>query len=177
MTRHQLLKTADNSIRVCLLAAAALLGPVFAGNAQPKPALRPLNLEQTQGDVRVVLLRAGRVTSASNRLDLVVTYAVEVPTNGAFSDLQFSSADEIALVVHGKLVDFHGNASTAAMDFEQLPRAGEVTRPKARPGKVMLAQETVFPGLKIDAEKMEVKLHFTWRGHARCFDFKDVPLN
>jgi hypothetical protein len=41
----------------------------------------------------------------------------------------------------------------------------------------MIAEDVVFRGLKIDAEKLDVKLKFTWRGSPLAFDFKDVSLN
>jgi len=41
----------------------------------------------------------------------------------------------------------------------------------------MLAKETVFEGLKVEAKRIDVKVQFSWRGSDMLFDFKDVPLN
>lgn len=158
-------------------AFAVLLGllcPVSAGQAEP---LKPLNQEKTQGEVRVVLLRAGKVISSEKEAQWVVTYGVEVPLKGAFSDLAFSSEDEVALSVKGKNINSWGDFGSGSMGFDDLPRQGELRKPEVAPGKAMLAEDVVFRGLKIDAEKLDVKIRFTWRGSPLTFDFKDVPLN
>jgi len=146
----------------------------FAGQSA---ALKPLNLEQTRGEVRVVLLRAGQVVLTNNQTQFVVTYVVEVPAKGAFSDLSFSSNTEITLAVKGKPIEFQGESSSSAMDFKELSRQNELIKPVVKEGKEMLAQENVFKDLIVEAKKLDVKLQFTWRGNERVFDFKDVPLN
>jgi hypothetical protein len=166
-----------NTIVVLTSALAVSLAFGSVGKAEPQAQLKPLNLEQIHGEVRAVLLRTGQVISTTNPLEFVVTYVVEVPTNGAFSDLHFSSDKEIALGIRGKPVVFHGSISTISMEFKKLPRQSELTEPKERAGKAMLAQETVFHGLKIDARKIDLRLRFDWRGREMLFDFKDVPLN
>jgi hypothetical protein len=105
-----------------LSAASAVLSGSFclaeAGQSLP---LKPLNQEMTQGEVRVVLLRAGKVSSSEHEAQWVVTYGIEVPQKGAFSDLGFSSADEVTLAVKGKAVEGLGGWSSGAMGFDDLP--------------------------------------------------------
>jgi len=168
--------------RIHPIPAAAMLGSLMAalslGIAGLAAApIKPLNLEQNHGEVRVILLRAGQVVLSNHLPVFVVTYVVEVPTNGAFSDLHFSSSNDITLGVRGKPIAISCPVSTGSMDFNKLPRQNELIRPSERAGKVMLAQETVFDGLNVDAPKIDVKLQFTWRKNPMLFDFKDVPLN
>ncbi len=160
-----------------MTALAALFVLLCLGAAKQPAPLKPLNLEQVQGEVRIVLLRAGQVVLTNNQMQFVVTYVVEVPRKGAFSDLSFSSSNEITLAVKGKPIEFHGESSSSAMDFKELSRQNELIKPVVKEGKEMLAQENVFKDLKIEAKKLDVKLQFTWRGNERVFDFKDVPLN
>ena len=160
-------------IKSLVVMAVVMIAAFFTGDAAP---LKPLNLEQTHSEVRVVLLRAGQMVSTNNQPEFVVTYIVEVPNKGAFSDLHFYSTNEIALAVRGKPFEFQG-FSSSAMDFKDLPRQEELSRPGARDGKSMIAQDIVFQGLKVDSKKIDVKLQFTWRGNKMRFDFKDVPLN
>jgi hypothetical protein len=172
-----LMKTQANRIIATSVILLTLMATICLGFAGQSAALKPLNLEQTQGEVRVVLLRAGQVVSTNNQIQFIVTYVVEIPKKGAFADLHFSSNDEIALVVKGKPVEFYGESSSSAMDFKELPRQNELIKPKAIEGREMLAQDIVFKDLKIEARKFDVKLKFSWRGNERSFDFKDVPLN
>ena len=160
------------TLSAALAVLSAPLCPVSAGQAVP---LKPLNLEKTQGEVRVVLLRAGKITSSEKEAQWVVTYAVEIPQKGAFSDLGFSSEDEVAVSVKGKAVECQGGFGSGSMGFDDLPRKGELSRPKVAPGNAMIAEDVVFRGLNIEAEKLDVKLKFTWRGTKLAFDFKDVP--
>ena len=169
--KHEFMKT---RIKPLVVMAVVMIAAIFTGDAAP---LKPLNLEQTRSEVRVVLLRAGQVVSTNNQMQFVVTYVVEVPAKGAFSDLSFNSNNEITLVVKEKPIEFHGESSSSAMDFKELPRQSELIKPAAKEGKEMLAQEIVFKDLKIEAKQLDVKLQFAWRGNERVFDFKDVPLN
>jgi hypothetical protein len=164
--------------RMAMMTALAALLVLLCLGATKQPApLKPLNLEKIQGQVRVVLLRAGQVGLTNNQPEFIVTYVVEIPSKGAFSDLHFYSTNEIELKVNGKTIEWRGGFSSGAMGFNDLPRQNELSKPKELPGKSMLAQDTVFDGLKIDAKKIDVKLQFTWRGSQQVFEFKDVPLN
>ncbi len=155
---------------------AMLMGALYGNAGEQRPA-KALNLEKSRGEVRVVLLRVGQVVSTNDHQMFAVTYVVEVPRKGAFSDLHFSSDMEITLAAHGKPVEFHGGTSSGAMDFKELPRQSELSKPATKEGKAMLAKEIVFEGLKVEAKKIDVRLQFSWRGSDMLFDFKDVPLN
>ena len=170
------MKTQSKACLISIVPLVAIaLGICFATAENPKP-LKALNLEQSQGEVRVILLRAGWTASTNNAKPLVITCAIEVPVKGAFSDLHFNSADEIALTGHGKAVEFH-SVSSATMDLKDLPRQSELTRPATREGRAMIAEELTLNDIHLDAKQIDVKLHFLWRGNEMNFDFKDVPLN
>lgn len=136
----------------------------------------PFTNDLTQGQVRVVLLRACPDASVADQSTFVVTYGVEVPTDGAFSDLSFSSNDEIALLVRGKPVAFRSGFSSAAMGFGDLPRQTELRQPALPEGRAMLFQDLTFPDLEIEAKHMDIRLRFSWRGSSRSFDFQGVPV-
>jgi hypothetical protein len=161
-------------LSAALAVLLAPLCPAFAGQSVP---LKPLNQEKIQGEVRVILLRAGKIITLKNEEQTVVTYAIEIPQTGAFSDLSFSSNDEIAFSAKGKAIECEGPSGSTAMGFDDLPRQDELSKPKVASGKAMLAEEIVFRRLKTDAEKVDVKLKFTWRGNKLTFDFKEVALN
>jgi len=158
-------------------ALATLFVSLCLGVTAQFAPLKPLNLEKTREQVRVVLLRAGQVISTNSQPEFVVTYVVEIPSKGAFSDLHFYSTNEIELKANGKVIEWNGGFSSSAMGFNDLPRQNELSKPKELPGKAMLAQDMVFSGLKVNAKKIDVNLQFTWRGSQQVFDFKDVPLN
>jgi hypothetical protein len=134
------------------------------------------NQEQTQGEVRVILLRVSQLI-VSNQPNFVVTYAVEIPVKGAFADLHFSSDKELALSVKGKPLYFPGSFSSTSMDFKALPRQNELIKPKVHEGKAMLAEEIVIAGLKVKASHVDLKIQFSWRGTEMKFDFQGVPTN
>jgi hypothetical protein len=160
------------TVKASLVAAFASISLGIAGQQTP---VKSLNLEQTRGNVRVVLLRAGRLISTNGQPEVVVTYVVEVPNKGAFSDLHFSLDNECILAVRGKPLECRGSSSS--MGFKDLPRQNELSKLVAREGRSMLAEEILFRSLKMEAKKIDVKLQFSWRGQEMVFDFKDVPLN
>ncbi len=167
----------QTSSRTALTTAlTALLAALCLGAASGSAPLKPLNLEKTHGPVRVVLLRAGQVISTNNQPEFVVTYVVEIPSEGAFSDLHFSSSNEIELKANRKVIAWSGGFSSSAMGFNNLPRQNELSKPKEFPGKAMLALDIVYSGLKIDAKAVDLKLQFTWRKNQQVFEFKNVPL-
>ena len=106
----------------------------------------------------------------------VRTYGVEVPTNGAFSDLSFSSNDEIGLVVGGKPIDFRGGLSSGSMGFGELPRQAELHKPALQEGKAMIFEDVTFTGLHIGAQQVDIRIRFFWRGSLLSFDFQNVPV-
>ena len=156
---------------LCVILVAGCSPP-----AEAPDATRKLNPDVSQGQVRVVLLRVGPVVSTNDRPTFVVTYGVEVPAEGAFSDLSFNSKDEIALVVRGKLLDYFREFSSGAMGFDALPRQSELSKPAIQQGKAMIFQDTVLTGLEIDAKQVDVRLQFSWRGTPLHFSFENVPV-
>ncbi len=134
------------------------------------------NPEMSQGQVRVVLLRATPYSFATNPPAFCVTYVVAVPTNGAFSDLKFSSHDEIVLSTSGKPIELKGGMSSTATGFADLPRQGELRQPVLQDGMAMLAQDLTFPDLTVDATRMDIRLRFSWRGTPLSFEFENVPV-
>ena len=164
-------------IKLISTAMVAVFVGICLSSAVGRKLTKALNLESTIGDVRVVLLRVGPVISTNGPRSFAVTYAVEVPAEGAFSDLHFKSATQITLSVRGKPVQFGDGFSSGAMDFTQLPRQDELMRPATREGKAMLAMDVEIENVKIKAKKVDVKIQFAWRGKEQKFEFKDVPLN
>jgi hypothetical protein len=173
--KNALMKTQIRSISAFIAALSVILVAGCNPPAEVPDATRKLKPDVSQGQVRVVLLRVGPVVSTNDRPTFVVTYGVEVPTEGAFSDLSFNSKDEIALVVHGKPLDYH-ELSSGAMGFDALPRQSELSKPAIQPGKAMIFQDTVFTGLVVDAKQLEVRLQFSWRGTPLRFSFENVPV-
>jgi len=172
------MKTQIRSISAFNAALCVILVAGCNPPAEVPDATRKLKPDVSQGQVRVVLLRVGPVVSTNDRPTFVVTYGVEVPTEGAFSDLSFNTKDEIALVVHGKPLDdaLLGELSSGAMGFDALPRQSELSKPAIQQGKAMIFQDTVFTGLVVDAKQLEVRLQFSWRGTPLRFSFENVPV-
>jgi len=170
------MKTQIRSISAFIAALCVILVAGCNPPAEVPDATRKLKPDVSQGQVRVVLLRVGPVVSTNDRPTFVVTYGVEVPAEGAFSDLTFNSNDEIALVVHGKPLDYYGELSSGAMGFDALPRQSELSKPAIQQGKAMIFQDIVFTGLVVDAKQLEVRLQFSWRGTPLRFSFENVPV-
>src|SRR5690349_2084765 len=106
------------SIRKTLLgrtvaALFAIFVAAWTGTAQKVPP-QP-TLEKTQGEVRVVVLRVANFTSLSREPAFEVTYGIEIPQKGAFSDLSIRSSDEVALTAKGKPVKTPGAMSSGSM--------------------------------------------------------------
>ncbi|MBL9172555.1 MAG: hypothetical protein JNL10_03385 [Verrucomicrobiales bacterium] len=132
--------------------------------------------ELRQSEVRVVLLRVGPRTSSTSQPTFQVTYGVEVPATGAFSDLGFKGNDEIALLVRGKPIPLPGGFSSSAMGFGELSSRGELRKPTLQEGKAMIFEDITFPALQIDAGHLDLRIQFSWRGTPLRFDFEDVPV-
>ncbi|MBI3878625.1 MAG: hypothetical protein HY301_00975 [Verrucomicrobia bacterium] len=164
-------------IPVLIVAALTAIFGIDAGRAGERAKSKRPNLEKTHGDVRVVLLRIGQVVTSTNKPKFVVTYVVEIPKEGAFSDLHFRSDKELRLFVRGKPLEPHGEVSSGAMGFEKLPRRDELTKPTLHEGKAMIAQNIELTEFNVREKKLDVKIEFTWRGKEMSFDFKDVPMD
>jgi hypothetical protein len=157
---------------MAVLCATFLLA--WTGTAQkvaPKPTL-----EKTQGQVRVVLLRVANFTSSNHEPAFEVTYGIEVPQKGAFSDLSIRSDDAVALTEKGQPVLTPGAVSSGSMGMDKLPRQDQLVLPTVAKGKAMLGEQVEFEGLKITTKMIDVTIRFSWRGQAMTFAFKDVPV-
>ena len=156
------------------LMTAVIVCPLVAagGEAGVKP-----NIETTQGELRVVLLRVGKCVSVNNQTNFVVTYGVEVPQKGAFSDLHFGSGEEVTLSVGGKPITPTNGYSSLSTGFKDLPRQSEMTEPLTPKGRAMLAEEVVWEGTVVESKTVDLKIQFKWRGDDRVFNFTDVPCS
>ena len=170
------MKFKTKTIKFAIAAFVAVIASSCLGFASQLAPLKQLNLEITQGEVRVVLLRAGQVISTNGQIQFVATYAVEIPDKGAFSDLHFYSNTELNLAVNGKPVEFN-NIESSEMGFDELLQKTDLNKLETHTGKAMIAQDVVIKDLKIDAKMVDVIVQFDWRKNPMKFDFKDVPLN
>ena len=85
------MKKQIRSISAFIATLCVILVAGCSPSAEAPDATRKLNPDVSQGQVRVVLLRVGPVVSTNDRPTFVVTYGVEVPAEGAFSDLDRKS--------------------------------------------------------------------------------------
>lgn len=120
-------------------------------------------------------MRVGPNISTNSQNEFVVTFGIEIPKEGAFSDLHIDSS-EVGLAVGGKGVVFQGETASMSTGFEDLPRKGELSKPATTEGKSMIFEDVVFKTLQIDAKQVDLKIQFSWRGTSMRFDFKDVPV-
>lgn len=168
------------TIKFAIAAFVAVIASTCLSFAGQSASLKQLNLETTQGEVRVVLLRAGQVISTNGQIQFVATYAVEIPKKGAFSDLHFYSTNELTLAVHGKPVEF-SSISGSSMGFDELHQKTDLIEPETTKGKAMITEDIVIGNLdgdlKLDAKKADAIVQFDWRKNPMKFVFKDVPLN
>lgn len=107
----------------------------------------------------------------------MVTYGVEVPQKGAFSDLIFGSTEEVAASAGGKPITATKGSSSLSTGFKDLPRLGEMTEPLISQGRAMIAEEVVWEGTVVESKTVDLKIQFKWRGGDRVFNFKDVPCS
>ena len=168
------------TIKLAVAAIFAVIASSYLGFAKQPSSLKQLNLESTHGEVRVILLRAGQVVSTNGQTQFVATYAVEIPDQGAFSDLHFYSNTELNLAVRGKAVDF-SKIEGSAMGFDELQQKTDLIKLETTKGKAMITEDIIIGNLngdlKLDAKKIDVIVQFDWRKLPQKFVFKDVPLN
>ena len=131
--------------------------------------------EMSRGDVRVILLRVGNSTTTNNQPAFEVTYAVEIPKKGAFSDLKFKG-EEITLAAKGVPIQGATEVSSLSTGIENLPRPSELDHPTAQPEKAILGQHVEFTGLKVKEKTVDLTIRFTWRDRQLEFPFKSVPV-
>jgi hypothetical protein len=163
-------------VLVTLIAVWAILATGPGGLTQQPVANQRPNLEKTQGEVRVILLRVGNVIASNQKPGFGVTFAIEVPQQGAFSDLSIRSNEEVALAVNGRPVKIPGASSSGSMGIDKLPRQHELVLPTVPKGRATLGEQVEFEGLTIDAKKIDVTIRFSWRKQEMTFAFKDVPV-
>lgn len=158
--------------------ASPASAPLGAATAPVNPTVRTSpRFENRIGPVRVVLLRARTRASNNGSKEFVVTYGVGIPRKGAFSDLVFSSYDELAVLAHGKPIDLSGcTSSSLATGFEGLPVREELLKPETPEGELMIFQDIVLGGLEPGTRQLDFQMRFKWRGSPMRFDFKDVPV-
>jgi hypothetical protein len=168
------------TIKFAIAAFVAVIASSCLGFASQPALLKQLNLEITQGEVRVILLRAGQVVSTKGQTQFVATYAVEIPSQGAFSDLHFYSTNELNLTVSGQVVKF-SKFSGSAMGFDELQEKTDLHKLETTKGKSMITEDILIGNvegdLKLDAKKADVIVQFDWRKNPMKFVFKDVSLN
>jgi hypothetical protein len=161
------------------VAMALALGTIalvaISCSAQKRPTAT-LPIEQSHGDVRVILMRVGQIRSPDNKPAIEVTYAVEIPQQGAFSDLHFFSNNEVTLAIDGKPVQPPGGFSSSSLGLDELPRKHELQKPEVRQGKAMIGQEVVVEGVQTQSRSIDVQLRFSWRHQQLAFSFPDVAL-
>lgn len=157
-----------------MAALSAIFMAGWTGTAQKVPP-EP-TLEKTQGEVRVVVLRVANFTSLNQEPAFEVTYGIEIPQKGAFSDLSIRSSDEVALTANGQPVPTPGAVSSHSMGMDRLPRQHELVLPSVAKGKAMLGEQVEFQGLRVHAKKIDVTIRFSWRGKEMTFAFEDVPV-
>ncbi len=180
---------------VLLIVLTAVCGGYFAFAAKQKP-LATYNPEQIQGDVKIVLLRVGKLTMFTDKCfsDLrsarmigepvfMVTYLVEVPKRGAFSGLAFRSNDQLDVIHDGHSIasqtepglvkGFDGHSES----FEALASCVYL-RDRVIPndGAAMIEEDTL-QGLKVSADVIDLQIKFGWNGKDLVFTFRNVPLN
>ena len=118
--------------------------------------------------------------STNGQIQFVATYAVEIPKQGAFSDLHFYSTNELNLAARGNAVDF-SKVESSAMMFDELQQKTDLLKPKTTKGKSVITEDILIGNvggdLKLDAKKVDVIVQFDWRKNSMKFEFKDVPLN
>jgi hypothetical protein len=151
------------SLRWPLICSKWLLGLFLTGGFAFAAAEKKSDFEISQGDVRVILLRTVNSVSTNNEPVFEVTYAIEIPKKGAFSDLRFGKSEEITLSSKGVPIKDAHSLSSLSTSFETLPRSSELPRPVAQPEKAILGQHVQFTGLKIKEKQIDITVRLNSR--------------
>ena len=180
---------------VLLIALAAVCGGYFAFAAKQKP-LATYNPEQIQGDVKVVLLRVGKLTMFTDKCFsdsqftqtigepvFLVNYLVEVPKKGAFAGLTLRGSQGLDIIRDGHSIigqtepglikAFNGDSQA----FEKLSSRPDLRGRTIPDDKAALVEEDTLQGLNVSADQVDLHIKFGWNGKNMVFTFKDVPLN
>ena len=181
---------------LALLTVTALFIGGCRPNVPPQSPSETYNPEQTQGEVRVVLLEVGQLTVFTDKWHsdpaesgvsaapvFKVTYLVEVPEADGFGALAINTSNSVQIAVEDKVVSDEAvpeivrDSSSVAGGFDQSSVKSYLSRPKTPAGKTGLVEETVLRGLRIEADHVDLTINLNWKKRNMTFDFKDVPVN
>jgi len=196
------IKTKITNMKIKTLMALVLTAGTawFVGGCRPEVAQQsppePFNAEQTQGDVKVVLLEVAQLTVFTDKWHsdpqasgvsaapaFKVTCLIEVPATEAASALVLNPTNSVQVAVEGKsaadelVPGISGGSSSSSMGFEQSCVKSYLNRPQTPAGRTALVEETVLRGMKIDADHVDLSLTLNWKKKDMVFEFKDVPVN
>ena len=184
-----------------LMALALTAGAAwFIGGCRPEVAQQsppePFSAEQTQGDVKVVLLEVAQLTVFTDKWHsdpqasgvsaapaFKVTCLIEVPAAAAASALILNPTNSVQITVEGKpaadelVPGISGVSSSHSMEFEQSCLKSYLNRPPTPAGRTAVVEETVLQGMKIDADHVDLSLTLNWKKKDMVFEFKEVPVN
>jgi len=190
------MKTQIKSIVVIVATLAVISCGVFFARAEKQKPLATYNPEQMQGDVKVVLLRVGKLTMFTDKCFsdsrvaqtigepvFLVSYLVEVPKKGAFSGLALKGSQGLDIIHDGHsiigqtepgLIKAFDGSSEAFKNLSSRPDLRDRTIPDDKAGMV---EEDTLQGLNVSADHVDLQIKFGWNGEDLIFNFKDVPLN
>jgi hypothetical protein len=181
---------------LALAAVTALLAGGCRPNIPPQSPSEKYNPEQTQGEVRVVLLEAGQLTVFTDKWNsdaqasgvsaapaFKVTYLIEVPEADAFSALALNTTNLLQIAVEGKIVSDEAvpgivrGISSDSRGFGESSVRSYLSQPKTPAGRRALIEETVLHGVRIEADHVDLTLRLNWKKKDMVFNFNDVPVN
>jgi hypothetical protein len=179
-----------------MVAVAALLAGGCRPSVPPQSPSEKYNPEQTQGEVRIVLLEVGQLTVFTDKWHsdpavtgisaapvFKVTYLVEVPEADGFGALAINSSNSVQVAVEGEVVSNEAvpeivrSSSSVVGVFDQSGVKSYLSQPKTPAGRTALVEETVLRGLRIEADHVDLTISLSWKKKNMVFDFKDVPVN
>ena len=178
------------------MVAVAVIAGIVIAHAAKQNGIPAFNPEQTQGEVRVVLLRFERHTIYTDPKDpwrnrvmaekhksllalpqFKVTFWLEVPIEGAFGQVSMSTQDQLDILVDGKSILDGSGTSGGTMGFEDLPHYHELRRMSAPEGKAGICEECYSEGECIPTGPVDIRFKIKWKGQDKVFLFKNVPVN
>jgi hypothetical protein len=181
---------------VVLMAAVAVIAGIVIAQAAKQKSIPAFNPEQTQGEVRVVLLRLERHTIYTDPHDpwrnrvmaedhkrlsalpfFKVTFWLEVPREGAFGQVSMSTQDQLDILVDGKSILDGSGTSGGTMGFEDLPHHNELRQMSAPEGRAGICAECYSEGESIPTGPVDIRFKIKWKGVDKVFLFKNVPVN